>query len=316
MKKIITILSIVLIVLGICGCNSSSKSKYQAFDVLVSYYGSVNSASGMYAESEYDYLNKYYYSDGDLEGTTKSVLVLGQEYTGEYKETRSSALDVFDSDVYYVYDENRTPTVCFHIERKTGKILHFFNAFEDRSDASADSGYSEQECKEIAEGVLAEIVDDPDAYIFDSSNRAPHYSGGYCYIFLYVRIVEGVRVQDFVQLHVLDTGEIETFYLKGYRNFDDVKTIPQNYYEKDKIDTVVNKRVNEICQSRAEEYDVQYEQEYSSLIKMDDGSLGLLVSGTVEYKSKTETNDVYADSVEFIICLGDYEKKLSLHMFK
>ena len=133
MKKIITILSIVLIVFGICGCSQSAAGKYGLYDVFVELSGYEEISSKVYEESEYDDIETYYYSDGDLEGTTKTVSVLGKEYYGEYFKTMYHSGNVFESDVYVCYDEKGEIITDFHVERKTGKVLQLLDGTAKKS---------------------------------------------------------------------------------------------------------------------------------------------------------------------------------------
>lgn len=268
------------------GTTAPTPEKLGGGEFAVLYAGRVDGSvieKDEHTETDFDGLSESF-TDKSKVGTTKTVEIAGNTWTGVYKDSTRSDYYMDDTDNYFVEADGKK--ITFSINRETGVCTIFYVA-----DANNVSGkkLSEEECYAKAIKHLKNYVVDIEEYeLKDVYNTG----GKLGYLFRMYRMIDGVKTSDCIDIRVKETGEV---YSHALYSIGTMKNIDISSVNLANINKSITEKVNALYNNHR---NVTTTQEDLMLSKLADGTYIFECRMGVEVK--TEDGE-YKDLCKFIV---------------
>lgn len=202
---------------------------------------------------------KYVY-DKTKENEKKKIEVNGKTYEGVYMTTIESPRYNDDTDMY-VIRENGKVMYSFEINKTTGMVTSFYNAYA--YDRLLENVFREKECYAIAKDFIKTIIDDFDEFELVESAEA---TWGKAYNFTFCRVLDGIETSEKINVGITGEGDIYSYMIVSYGSMDNVDV---SAIKMEDIDKVISDKVAMIYKKNP---DVTYVAKILSLIRLKDGT--------------------------------------------
>ncbi len=221
-----------------------------------------------------------------------TITINGKEYTGEYDWSE------VNSKIDYAYHKYYGDKIGFELNRKTGKLVSFYNHNPKEKVDTRDKAT----CYQLALDFISnhDLGIDLDKYELVFENE---WGGAYqtCE-FRWRGKVDGVYACSNFTIWVGKTADSIRFESE-YLDMMDNLTLPDTY-DKEAIDKMVDERLNGIYSEIKDTYTIDWRaKELQYLIKLRNGKTALICETTSYLQPNDKSKSNYGDTSEFIIFL-------------
>ena len=290
MKRIVIIISLILLVFCFASCNQ--KEKYSVYEV-----GGFDNVSEADHSNEIVLKSQKYIKSNAVK--QKTVEVNGKEWDVKYSESIKGYLYNNDRDRYE--NESGDKSIIVEINNKTGRVDRFdFIDQKYLDEKGTAKKLTEEACLDIAKTYLNKYVKSSEYKMVESN----YLEGSFCgelYSFKFVRVINGFNTSDSAHINVSSYGDVVSHYftslgeMKGAKapTDDEMKIIEEN----------VSKKLDSIYKNVLNKYDVSYETEDKVLIKTSDGRYALKYNIAVTLQPKNDEAVSFVEQTVLLIYL-------------
>ncbi|MCD7944810.1 MAG: hypothetical protein LUH43_08030 [Clostridia bacterium] len=300
MKKFICILVCFAAFLTVSSCSSSSG--LVAFEI----GGSSDDSDPGSHSSEYALWSdeNYLQHEDSTAPETYTITFNGVELTGTYLYSRTGYGDLFQRNYYQIEASDGYLGGYFTIRTDTNEVVDFVRGHEypENYDDDVRGEYSFEQCKASAEALVSQYIHIEDYELETEEEGALDH-------FVYTYCVDGIETKDRVSILVSTyTGEVTLFSAGDLGAFSENSevTATSTVNTSDAAEVLTSDEAEEILEAKVNaiysDYD-SYEIYYQVLIKLPDGSIGMLNTVTVKYSTELDTGETAYNGYQIMILL-------------
>ncbi len=285
-------LSLVVLTVLFSGCQSNRGGKYRVYTTGVSDYSALNVQKEEYS------INYEKMSVNILARKKASTTFMDVKYVGSYKYTMSSDLCPHNVNFYHTEDLS-----MFGLDTRTGELRFLIVSSKSDQGTAEGKNLSEEECVALAETFLSTQIDDMSEYVLIKTSTDPLDDGVKAYSFYYARQINGIMTKDTISVGFRSTGTLVFYDARTYGTLKGAK-LPSSYDEEE-VTNAIREKMDELCASLDEGTKVEYTEKSCEVIRLRNGSVGLLVSLDLSVlRTGDENARPYSEAVQLIIDLG------------
>lgn len=291
-RQIIFTPSIFTIILSLIlsGCGASRYGKYHVYEAEFS-----DSAFGVEHRQEYS-LNFGDTRTNEKAPQEASVTFLDMSFSGIYKWSMTS--DLFPHEIHAYMTDDRT---MFWLDAKTGELRYLDRIGIYNKTIHQEQFLTQDECASLAEDFLSQVIDDFNEYTCIESN-SDSLGDVTMYSFEYCRQIGGLNSMDTVKVGFHSTGELALYDIRQYGTLKGVK-LPSSY-DKAEVRSSVQAKMDDVYASLKEEAQVDFSEESRQVVKLRNGSIGLIVTMDASIlRSGEGTGLPYSEMTQVIVVL-------------
>lgn len=260
-NKSIIFVTLCLILMLICGCNSSvpnEKINYVAYEA-----GGFDSSDNGLHVSEIPIWSKDNLSrkTDQTAPQTISITFNGKTYTGNYVSSGVMTPKLYVEHKYY------GDNAIFEINTNTGALSSFLLAEEP----THYSTITENQCKQIADSIAKEYIDLSKYSIETQKRSLSELYDNYIYTVTYYKEISGFITSDKLSISVLGDGTVMSFDCANLGSFNDIEKIQ---YNEEKIHTAISEKISSIYPTTTKH--TGFKINSVILIRLEDGTSAFL----------------------------------------
>lgn len=260
-NKSIIFVTLSLILMLICGCNSSvpnEKINYVAYEA-----GSFDSSDNGKHLSEIPIWSTENMSRAQdpTAAETISVTFNGKSYTANYVSSGVTYPNLYLEHKYY------GDNAIIKINADTGELTGFILAQEP----TANSTITEEQCKQIADNIAKDYIDLSKYTVKTKKTPLTELYNNYIYAVTYYREISGFATSDRLGITVSGDGTVISF---GYSNLGSFDGVDEIQADNEIIQNVISEKISSIYPDTTKH--IGYEVDSVILIRLEDGTPAFL----------------------------------------